>query len=264
MATVGKIYDFLDGKAPFATQLGFDNAGLLVGDPYHEVKKVLVCVDITESVVEEALQREVDLVVSHHPLIWGSLPAVTTESRTGRNVISLIQAGIAAICAHTNLDMAKEGVNAELAAVFELQDCSILKEEGRDKYDKPYGIGTVGLLAEPMDFSGFAYMVKTRLEAPSMRIMRAGERYVERVAVGGGACSSMLKDVIAANCDCFVTAEIKHDVYLEARALGIHLIDAGHYSTEAVIVRPLMNWIGEAFPHLEILRATEQEVYDSI
>ena len=110
MATVNEIYALLDRKAPFRTQMGFDNAGFLVGRGEQEVTRVLVALDITPAVIQEAAEKGCQLILAHHPVIWGTIGRVTDETTTGRNLLALVEQHIAAICAHTNLDAAEGGV----------------------------------------------------------------------------------------------------------------------------------------------------------
>lgn len=258
MATVKDFYDFLDRKAPFRTQMDFDNAGFLVGRGDREVTRVLVALDITPAVIEEAAAKGCQLILAHHPVIWGKLGQVTDESSTGKNVLALIEQGIAAICAHTNLDAAEGGVNTQLALRVGLTDTVPLEEMGVDAEGRPYGIGRVGKLPDgPLPLGTFAQLVKEGLHLDGLRALDAG-RPVEKVAVGGGACGSMLPLVQAMGCDTFVTSDLKHDLYLGARALGINLLDAGHYSTEAVVCPALAAWTKEAFPAVEVLLAERQ------
>ena len=141
MATVNEIYALLDQKAPFRTQLGFDNAGFLVGHGEQTVTNVLVALDITPEVIEEAIERGGQLIVAHHPVIWDKLGRVTDESVTGRKILTLIEHGIAAICAHTNLDAAQGGVNDALAQAVGLIDPVPLEVDGTDENGLPYGWG---------------------------------------------------------------------------------------------------------------------------
>lgn len=258
MATVKDFYDFLDRKAPFRTQMDFDNAGFLVGRGDREVSRVLVALDITPAVIEEAAAKGCQLILTHHPVIWGKLGQVTDESTTGRNVLALIEQGIAAICAHTNLDVAEGGVNTQLALAVGLTDTVPLEPMGEDEAGRPYGIGRVGKLPDgPLSLAAFARRVKEGLHLDGLRALDAGKP-VEKVAVGGGACGSMLPLVQAMGCDTFLTSDLKHDLYLEARALGINLLDAGHYATEAVVCPALAAWAKEAFPAVEVLLAESQ------
>lgn len=253
MASVGDIYRALDRKAPFAYQLDFDNAGFLVGREEAQVSRVLVALDLTDEVLEEAIEKKVDLIVTHHPVIWGKLSAVTDRDLTGKRLITLIEHGIAAICAHTNLDAVEGGVNSELARLLALVHPRPLEQDGIDAEGRPYGIGRVGLRAAGVtSLEAFALEVKEGLGLAGLRLMDAG-RPVHRVAVGGGACGGMLSVVLREGCDTFVTSELKHDVYLEAKAQGINLIDAGHGSTEGIICPVLAGWLREAVPSLSVL-----------
>ena len=133
-----------------------------------------------------------------------------------------------------------------------------LETDGVDEAGRPYGIGRVGSLpGGPLSLADFARKAKENLGLAGIRAMDAGVP-VHRVAVGGGACGSMLPQVKAMGCDTFLTSDLKHDLYLEARDLGINLLDAGHYSTEAVVCPVLAQWVREAFPALEVLEAEGQ------
>lgn len=258
MASVGDVYRFLDQCAPFSYQLDFDNAGFLLGREDAQVSSVLVALDLTEEVLEEAIKQSVNLIVTHHPVIWGKLSSVTDRDLTGRKLLRLVEHEIAVISAHTNLDTVEGGVNTVLARTLGLTETSPLHEDGLDEKGQPYGIGRVGVReAGETTLLDFAQEVKTALQLDGVRFMDAG-RTVHRVAVGGGACGGMLSDVLRAGCDTFVTSELKHDVFLDAKARGINLIDAGHYGTETVVCPVLADWLQEAFPNLTVKISTKQ------
>lgn len=262
MASVGEIFRYLDQKAPFSYQLDYDNAGFLLGREEAEVSRVLVALDASDVVVEEAIAQGVQLLVTHHPIIWGKLSALTDHDTTGRRLLQLLDAGIAVISTHTNLDMVEGGVNTVLAAALHLQHPIPLQQDGVDAAGQPYGLGRVGVRAAGETSPAlFAQEVKAALGLQGLRLMDAG-RPVLRVAVGGGACGSMLAEVLAQGCDTFVSAEFKHDVYLEAQAQGVNLIDAGHYGTEALVCPVLVDWLRAGFPTLKVLlSAREGEVF---
>ena len=262
MAAVKEIYQLIDNFAPFETQMDFDNAGFLVGRGDSAVERVLVALDITKVVVEEAVRRGCQLIVSHHPVIFGGVKSVTDETVTGQVLLALAENGLSAICAHTNLDAAEGGVNDCLAQRLGLTDTVLLEQDGTDRRGRAYGIGRIGQ-AHKTELSGaeYAAYVKEKLGARSVRFEDAGIP-VSRVAVGGGSCGSMLEQVRAAGCDTFVTADVKYDVFLSARAMGINLIDAGHYATENVVCPALVKLIAQAFPQVEVLlSADHREVY---
>lgn len=250
MTTVKEIFDVLQEKAPFELQMSFDNAGFLVGRRSAPVSRVLVALDITGPVIEEAKTSGCQLIVAHHPVIWGGAKTITDETPAGRRLLALVENGIAAICAHTNLDAVEDGVNDALARALGLAEVGQLKQDGVDGRGRPYGVGRVGTVDEQPLFD-FAMFVKQTLGSNGLRLVDGG-RPVRKVAVGGGSCSSMMGDALALGCDTFVTADVKYDGFLDAKALGLNLIDAGHYPTENVVCPVLRDWLKQAFPALEV------------
>lgn len=265
MAVIGDIYSYMDKLAPFRLQMDFDNAGLLVGRRDAQVRRILVALDITEPVVEEAMELDCQLIVSHHPVIFHPARAITDASATGRILLAMTEQKIGAICAHTNLDAVQDGVNDCLARALELTQIEQLHPDGVDPYGAPYGIGRVGIARQSgLSAVEYARYVKERLNAASVRCEDGGAP-VHKVAVGGGSCGSMLADAVAAGCDTFVTADVKYDQYLEARSLGITLMDAGHYATETVVCPVLAGKLSAAFPEVEVfLSRVHREVYQGI
>ena len=265
MAEVRDIYRFLDRIAPFHTQEGFDNAGFLAGRGDREVKKVLVALDVTLEVAEEAVRLGAELIVAHHPVIFNPVKSVTDGTVTGRILLALTEGGVAAICAHTNLDAAHGGVNGCLARALELSDIGQLHQAGVDGKGRPYGIGRVGTVHRPGLSAGeYAAFVKEKLGSACVRFVDGG-RPVEKVAVGGGACGSMMEDAAAQGCDTFVTADLKYNNFLDARAMGLNLLDAGHFPTENVVCAPLAARLAKAFPDVEVLLSrVHKEVYKSV
>ncbi len=253
MTTVQSVYAFLNRRAPFDIQMSFDNAGLLVGRENQAVTKVLVTLDITLPVIQEAAAWGAELIVSHHPVIF--FPAKRlTDSRTdivGQKLRALVQRDISAICCHTNLDAIAGGVNDALAQAVGLSDIRQLKQDGTDWHGRPYGIGRVGELPQKTPLADYLKHVKSALGSNGLRYCDGGKA-CHRVAVGGGACSDMMDNAIAAGCDTFITADVKYDGFLDARSMGLNLIDAGHYPTEQVVVPVLAGWLAEEFPDVAV------------
>lgn len=264
MASVKEIYRFIDQIAPFDTQESFDNAGFLVGRGEREVNRVLVALDITPEVAEEARGLGAELIVSHHPVIFTPIKSVTDEAVTGQILLTLAENRICAICAHTNLDAAHGGVNGCLAGALELTEIGQLCQAGVDGKGRPYGIGRTGIAHQPgMTAPEYAVFVKEKLGSACVRFVDGGKP-VRRVAVGGGACGSMMEDAIAQGCDTFVTADLKYNQFLDAKALGLNLLDAGHFPTENVVCAPLARRIGKAFPQVQVVASRlHKEVYSN-
>ncbi len=265
MATVKDIYKSIDCWAPFATQMDFDNSGFLVGRGDRTVTKILVALDITGFVIEEAARLGAELIVAHHPIIFRPIKALTDSDLTGGNVLAMAEKGIAAICAHTNLDAAQGGVNCALARALELTNIDQLHLDGVDEQGREYGIGRVGLAhTSGLSAEEYAEFVKAKLGTSSVRFVDSGKP-VTKVAVGGGSCADMMVDALAKGCDTFVTADVKYNFYLEAKQLGINLMDAGHYATENVVCIPMVDYLKKQFPDLKVMLSVEHtEAYHGV
>lgn len=262
MVKVQDIYDYIDAKAPFSTQMDFDNAGLLVGDKGTHVNRIMVALDATLPVVREAARKRCQLLVTHHPLIFHPLKAVTPSDPTQATVAELIRRNMALICAHTNLDAAPGGVNDVLMERLGVKTTGILDEFGVGA-NGPYGMGRVGELAKPMEPKAFAAMVKKALGTRAVRAV-PGSGPVKKVAACGGAGGDMVELAASLGMDAYVTADVKHHEFLAAQALGITLLDAGHYATENPITPVLAHWIKDAFESERIevfLSKTHKEPY---
>lgn len=249
--TVQDIYQCLDAFYPFHTQMSFDNAGFLVGDGTHFVTHVLVALDITTAVIEEAINKKCQLIITHHPIIFAPLKSLVASNPTERMILMLAKHEIAVISAHTNLDQALDGVNYHLAKRLGLQEGTFVVEEGVNCHGAPYGLGWHGHVT-PTSATEFTSFVAKELNASGVRLCDVG-RTVAKVAVGGGACGSMLDAVSRCGCDTFVTGDVKYDVFLDAKERNINLIDAGHFPTEQVICTPLAKKLQDSFSDLCIV-----------
>lgn len=247
MTTVREIESFLYGWAPRELAESWDNVGLLVGDPEAAVERVLVALDITPQVAEEALERGCQLIVAHHPVMncaWHPVQTVRADDRQGRTLTALLRGGVAAICMHTNLDAAEGGVNDILAEKLGLTQPEMLTEEK---------IGRIGTLKCEIPLVEFTHSVIELLGCNGLRYVDAG-RPVHRVAVGGGACGCYIPQVVAAGCDTFVTSDLKYNDFLDTE--GLNLIDAGHFPTENVVCPALRDRLQRAFPAADVLCST--------
>ena len=247
MIIVSDVLQTLCAWAPPETAMDFDNVGLLCGRSGNEVNRVLVSLDITKDVVYEAIEGQYDLIVAHHPLIWkGSLHAVTDDSSTGELILLLARYGISAICMHTNLDVAENGVNDCLARTLGLQAVEILP--GTDNCVR------TGVLDAPMSEESFVRFVKDTLGCDGVRYMPSG-RSIYKVAVGGGSCGDYTEAAVNDECDAFVTADIKYAKMLYAREADITLIDAGHFCTEDVICSEIISTLSKTFPTVSLSKS---------
>lgn len=240
MITVKDIYDFLDTIAPFKSAMDFDNSGLLIGNYDLEVKKVLVCLDITNEVCDEANKIGANLIISHHPIIFKPTKKLDFEGP----VYKMMKYKINAICAHTNLDVAENGVNYHLAKSLELSDLSPLT------YEKEYPLGFVGNLKNKMHTYDFALFVKEKLNCESLRYT-SNTDIISKVAVCSGTGGEFIEEAVNSGAEAFVTGEIKHSQILKANQLGLSIFDVGHFKSENVIVEPLKIMLEDKFKNIE-------------
>lgn len=250
MVTVQDVYAFLNQLAPVSWQMDFDNSGFLVGDRTAEVTKVLLTLDITDAVIEQAAKLGAQLIVSHHPLLFHPLKHVWAEDAVGRKVIALARHGIAAVCMHTNLDIADGGVNDALMEKLDAKVTGLLEPAGSDENGAPLGCGRVGELESEMALKDFLAFVTKRLNVSGIRYCDGG-RPVKHIAVCGGSGGSMLELAFEKGCDTLLTADVKYDRFLTARELGVNLIDADHFCTENVVIPVLREKLRMEFPDLE-------------
>lgn len=253
MPKVSEIRKALFDAAPEYMKVETDNVGLMCGYAEREVKRVMVALDATLDVLKEAKAADCELVVCHHPVIYGSAKNVTSETSTGRKLLYAIEQELAVISMHTNLDRAPGGVNDVLAETLGLSDVYVMEPVGTDEQGRGYGFIHVGTVS-PTSLSEFAAHVKQALSCSGLRYADGGKT-VHKVAVGGGSCGSEIGAALRHGCDTVVTADLRYHDFADAPYLGINLIDAGHFQTENPVCRRIEEILAGAFPELCILQS---------
>lgn len=230
--TVGAWLALVHDLYPPSDAADWDRPGLQVGDPAASVARVLVTLDVTSAVVDEAARTPDTLVLAHHPLLLGPLRALTPATAAGAVALRAARAGVAVAAAHTNLDAAEDGAGTSdpVVAVLGLVDvrplCAPVVPGGR-------AVGRVGDLPAPLTLRELAERIAVGLPAPDTRRSGDADRIVRRVAVLGGSGSSAAPDALAAGADVLVTGDVRHHAALDALELGLMLVDAGHHAMEA-------------------------------
>lgn len=216
--------------APPELAMEWDNVGLLVSPDTAELRTVLVALDCTAAVAEEAEKMGAQLVLTHHPVLFGGTKRILRDDPETAVVYRLIRSGIGLYAAHTNLDAAAGGVNDALAARLGLAAVRPLP---------PENLGRIGLLPEPLPLAAFAAAVERALGCTALATGDAS-RSVRTVALIGGAGGGDVETAAAAGADVFVTGECRHHEALEALACGVAVLTCGHYETERVVLEPLI------------------------
>lgn len=218
-------YNALSAIFPTTLSAEWDHDGIMcLPSPSREVTKVLCTLDVTEEAIAVAVREGCEVILSHHPMIFKPIDAVTAQQSIGRKICELVRNDIAVFSFHTRCDAAEEGINAEMATRLSLQDV--------ETFD---GMGRIGTLAAPMPLADFLPLVcRTTLTVPAASYVDAG-RPVSRVAIVGGSGLSCYTAALAAGADTFLTGTPRHEMLIEARACGLNVICAGHYETEVFV-----------------------------
>ena len=221
--TVREIYDSLIERIPDALAEAWDNDGLMcASDDTREVKRALVTLDVTEEMVDYAIAGGIDLILSHHPLIFKPLKNLTEDDHIARKVIKLIKHDIAVISFHTRADKVEGGVNDTLCEIIGIRNAVPFGEGG---------LGRIGELDEELSMEDFSYLLKGLLDCDGVKVADACIP-VQRVAVVGGDGKSYLGAALEMGADTFVSGRIGYNVMAEASEMGINLLEAGHFFTE--------------------------------
>lgn len=226
MIHLNDIYKYINELAPFNAQMDFDNSGLLIGNGFSEVHNPILALDITSEVINNAISLNSNLIITHHPVIFHPLNSILETDDKGKLIGDLIKNGISVISAHTNADLAEYSVSDCLIDLFNCSNSFGLEEEAGGIY-----LGRIGELQTAMSFSEFMPLVCAKLNTGGLKYYNAGLS-VKKIGFIGGAGSSSIPTARKKGCDTMVTSEIKHHEYLQAKELGINVIDAGHFATE--------------------------------
>lgn len=233
----------IESHAPLATQESYDNSGLVVGDPEAAVDSALICVDITEAVIDEAEELGVKLIISHHPVIFNPIKRLTGATNVEKLVARAIRAGIALYASHTNLDVALGGLSHRLAETIGLQNTKILSPSKEENT----GFGVIGNLPKPCPTEEFLKEVAQKLKIKAIRHSAPATEKVTKIAICSGSGASLIETAQAAGADLYLAADFKYNNFLDA-AGRITIADIGHFESEYCAIEVLFDIITKKFP----------------
>jgi dinuclear metal center YbgI/SA1388 family protein len=226
--TIREIVAPLEEFAPLAYQEAYDNSGLIVGNLDLEVAAALVCVDATEEVLDEALDKGCDLVISHHPIIFHGLKRLNGQGYVERVVERAVRSGIALYACHTNLDSAPGGMSFRLGEELGLGDMKVLEHLAPGSVN---GFGVVGMLPKEVSPLGFLQALRSKLNAKVVRHSDIHATSIRKVALCTGAGASLIPAAKAAGADIFVAADFKYNDFMLGDEHFI-VADIGHFESE--------------------------------
>ena len=251
MYKVRDIVKVIEDFAPLSLQEKWDNSGLSIGSEDAPVSSVLIGLDCTPELVDEAVACGADMIVTHHPLIFSGLKKISPDSIVGSAVIKAVSAGIAVYAAHTTADKVVCGVSWAMAGRLSLSDVSVLDPDADGN-----GLGVTGLLPEPMSAMEAVAFVKERFSLKVARTSRPVEGKISRVALCGGAGSSLIDRAMSAGAGLYITGDVSYHHFFTPK--DFMLMDIGHYESEKDIVQILFSLLKKNFPNFAV-RITENE-----
>lgn len=253
------IIEALEKHSPACYAENWDNVGLLAGRRDKKVEKVLVAVDATDEVVRQAVESKVDLLITHHPLIFKGQKRVTMDDMVGRRLMSLIQADISYYAMHTNFDIM--GMAQLSADKLQLIKQSVLEVTAVDDKGREEGIGRKGILPKCMTLKEFAEYVKKSYDLEYVIVSGDKEMSVQSVAVSTGSGKHAIPVALEAGVQVLVTGDVDHHSAIDAVADGLAIIDAGHYGTEKMFVPYVKQYLQKEFESICIEEAREKSPF---
>ncbi len=235
---------------PKQAALEWDNVGLLAGRIGKEVKKIYVALDATDEVIDDAITKKADMLITHHPLIFSPIKTITDECFVSNRVVKLLQHDISYYAMHTNYDVL--GMARLSAELMELQDTEVLEVTNEDKME---GIGRVGWFALPLTLQECGQKVKEKFGLHTVKIFGDMKKVVKRVAISPGSGKHMSELALHKHADVFITGDIDHHEGIDAVAQGMAIIDAGHYGLEHIFINDVANYLIENTEGVEIEKA---------
>ena len=230
----------------------FDNVGLIVGNLNTIISGAIISLDTTEEIIDEAIEKKCNLVISFHPIIFSGLKKITSFSYVQRTVLKAIQNNICIYAIHTSLDNHKRGVNFKISERLRLKNSKILIP---NKENDQIGMGRIGELTKVMKEEEFLKFIKTRMKTHLIRHSRFLNKKIKKVAVLGGSGSFAIKNAISQDADAFITADLKYHNFFESNK-QIVLIDIGHYESEQFTKNLIHDYLRKKFPSFAIVLAS--------
>ena len=253
--TVKDISKEMEKLAPIFLKEDFDNVGLMVGDKNKEVKKVLLALDCTLKVIEEAKKENVELIITHHPLIFKRPSSITTDTLQGKKIIELIKNDISLYSSHTNLDSVENGLNDTIVSILGFDNSKILEKNKRD--DKA-GLGRIVSLKESIQLEDLISKIKKSLNINNLRVVK-GKDKVNKIAIINGSGQDFIGKAVALGADCIITGDTTYHFASDYKEMEISILDVGHFASEQITFFNVMENLKEKFKDVEFITSTVEE-----
>ncbi len=254
------ILNALQSIAPLEFAESWDNVGLLVGNRNGDITGAMTCLTLTNKTLHEAIQKNVELVICHHPIPFKPLNKITDDTTTGKLLLNAIQAGIAIYSPHTAWDNARTGINQQLANLLELEAVKPLQAFASEiSSDESLGVGRYGKLASPMSINNVFHCIRMGIPELKERHTHDVNHSVSKIGIVCGSGGSMLSLVARRGCDAMLTGEATYHQCLEAESLGIAMLMLGHHASESFAMETLASQLQAIVPELHIVASQVEE-----
>lgn len=234
---VKDIVSILEKKYPKNNAENWDNVGLLVGKLNQEVRKIQFSIDATENAIENAVKNGVDMIITHHPMIFKPIKSVTTMDILGKKIIKLIENKKSLYAMHTNLDSSKGGLNDYILHLLDVKESKIIDV---NETDNEVGVGRIYTLSEKVTLEKYAEFIKKKLKIKNIRVICENkEKSIRKIALINGSGMSYWRKVKSLGADLFITGDVGYHEALDAKEAGINIFDIGHFESENCFVELL-------------------------
>lgn len=255
MRIVNDIINEMEKLAPTYLKEDFDNVGLMVGDKKKDVKKVLLALDCTLNVIEEAKREKVDLIITHHPLIFRKPSNITTDTLQGKKIIELIKNDISLYSSHTNLDSVENGLNSTIVSLLGFGEGVILEV---NKREESAGLGRIVSLNESIYLDELVAKVKKVLNINHLRVVKGDEK-ITKIAIINGSGQDFIGKAVSLGADCIITGDTTYHFASDYKEMGITILDVGHFASEQLVFFNVMKRLEEKFDDIEFITSKVEE-----
>lgn len=255
MRIVNDIIKEMELLAPSYLKEDFDNVGLMVGDRNKSVNKVLLALDCTLKVIEEAKRENVDLIITHHPLIFRKPSNITTDTLQGKKIIELIKNDISLYSSHTNLDSAENGLNNTIVSILGFKDSAILE---KNKSVNSAGLGRIVNLDKEIKLENLIDQVKTKLNISNLRVVKGNDK-VSKIAIINGSGQDFIGKAMQLGVDTVITGDTTYHFASDYKEMGINILDVGHFSSEQIVFFNVMKQIESKFKDIVFIESKVEE-----
>lgn len=239
--------------APTFLKEDFDNVGLMVGDKNQSINKVLLALDCTKEVIEEAKDNNADLIITHHPLIFRRASKIVRDDLQGWKIIELIKNDISLYSSHTNLDSVEGGINEEIVKILGFGEGKLIESSKVSGFENA-GLGRVVKLDNEIDVKELIKVVKEKLGVKNLRAV-IGKEKVSKIAIINGSGQDFFGKAARMGADCIITGDTSYHFASDYKEMGITILDPGHFPTEWIVFLKVMNKLEERFKNIEFIHS---------